>query len=119
MHTSGTWPVIVDEGFLNGTETKQMRKQNLFVIQIYGVNADKENERINIFSHFKLPGNAAENLSNTYEEYGVNLSYAVYKLDDSYEEYIEKYQDYGRFPKFKSRVYSSISSYNTCTNSVR
>ena len=82
----------------------------------YNVNTGKANESKKSSSSFKLPGNAVKKLSNTYEEYGVNHSYALYKLDDSYEEYIERYQDYGRFSKFKSRVHSSISSYNTCKN---
>ena len=76
--------------FSKWNRNKTNEKTKSFCHSKYGVNADKQNERRNIFSHFKLPGNAAENLSNTYEEYGVNHSYAVYKLDDSYEEYIEK-----------------------------
>ena len=49
----------------------------------------------------ELPGNPSNEISDTYEEYADNNSYADYKLSHSYEVYIEKYQKYDHFLKFQ------------------
>ena len=45
----------------------------------------------------KLPGEFLGDISDTYEEYGVNNSYEVYRSDNLYEEYTERYRDYKHF----------------------
>ena len=58
----------------------------------------------------ELPGNPSNEISDTYEEYADNNSYADYKLNDSYEVYIEKYQNYDHFLKFQTGDMSCESS---------
>ena len=57
-----------------------------------------------------LSENASSEISDTYESYGHNNSYAQYKLNDSYEMYIEKYQNYDDFQKFQTGEMSCESS---------
>ena len=54
--------------------------------------------------------NASSEISDTYENYGHNNSYAQYKLNDSYEMYVEKYQNYDHFQKFQTGEISCDSS---------
>ena len=57
-----------------------------------------------------LSVNASSETSDTYESYGHNNSYTQYKLNDSYEMYIEKYQNYDHFLKFQTGEMSCESS---------
>ena len=69
-----------------------------------------KNESTGPSKHSNLSVNASSEISDTYESYGHNNSYAQYKLNDSYEMYIEKYQNYDHFQKFQTGEISCHSS---------
>ena len=69
-----------------------------------------KNESTGPSKRSNLSANASGEISDTYENYGHNNSYAQYKLNDSYEMYIEKYQNYDHFQKFQTGEISCHSS---------